>query len=51
MDELKDAPPEQKKSLVARAEAWIVKHKELLGAGAEAVWRAVGAAIQHSQKP
>jgi hypothetical protein len=45
MDELKDAPPEKKPSLLASAEKWIVKHKELLGAGAEAVGKAVGAAI------
>jgi hypothetical protein len=45
MDELKEAPVEKRASLVARAEKWIVKHKELLGAGAEAVGKAVGAAM------
>jgi hypothetical protein len=45
MDDLKDAPPEKKPSLMARAEKWIVKHKELLGAGAEAVGKAIGTAI------
>jgi hypothetical protein len=47
MDELKEAPAEKRPSLLARAEKWIVKHKELLGAGAEAVGKAVGAAIKH----
>lgn len=46
MDELKDAPPDKKPSLVARAEQWIVKHKELLGAGAEALGKAIGAAVK-----
>jgi hypothetical protein len=45
MDELKDAPPENKKSMLQRGEEWIVKHKELLGTGAETVGRAIGAAI------
>ena len=48
MDELKDAPPEKRPTLLARAEKWIVKHKELLGAGAEAVGKAVGAATKHT---
>ena len=47
MDELKDASPEKRPSLAVRAEEWIVKHKELLGAGAEAVGKAVGAAMKH----
>jgi AbiTii len=45
MDEMKDAPPEKKKSLLQRAQAWVVKHRELLGAGAEAVGKAIGSAI------
>jgi hypothetical protein len=45
MDELKEASPEEKHSILARAEKWIVKHKELLGVGAEVVGKAVGAAI------
>jgi hypothetical protein len=45
MDELKDAPPEKKPSLIKRGEEWIVKHKEFLGAAAEAVGKAIGAAI------
>jgi hypothetical protein len=47
MDELKEAPPERKASLLKRAEDWIVKHKSLLGAGAEAVGKAIGAAMKH----
>jgi hypothetical protein len=47
LDELKEAPSEKKRSLLARAEAWFVKHKEGLGAGAEAVGRAIGAAMKH----
>ena len=45
MDELKEASHEKRPSLLARAEKWIVKHKELLGAAAEAVGKAVGATI------
>jgi len=45
MDDLKEAPPEKKPSLLKRGEDWIVKHKELLGAGAEAIGKAIGAAI------
>jgi hypothetical protein len=45
MDELKEAQPEKKPLLLGRAEKWIVKHKELLGVGAELVGRAVGATI------
>ena len=44
LDELKEASPEKKPSLLARAEKWIVKHSELLGVAAEAVGKAVGAA-------
>jgi hypothetical protein len=47
MDELNDAPPEKKISLIKRGEDWIVKHKELLGTAAEAVGKAVGAAMKH----
>lgn len=46
MDEMKAAPPEKKKSLLKRGEEWIVKHKELLGAGAEAVGKVIGSAIK-----
>jgi hypothetical protein len=45
MEEMRDAPPEKKKPLLQRAEAWVVKHKELLGAGAEAVGKAIGSAM------
>ena len=45
MDELKEASPDKKPTLLARAEKWIVKHKELLGVGAEVVGKAIGAAI------
>jgi hypothetical protein len=51
VDEMKDAPPEKKTPLLARAEAWVVKHKELLGVGVEAVGRVIGAAGQHPPKP
>jgi hypothetical protein len=47
MDELKDASPEKKAPLLKRGEDWIIKHKELLGAGAEAVGKAIGTAIKH----
>jgi len=50
LDELKEAPPEKKPSLIARGEAWIVKHKELLGTGAELIGKAVGAALSRGQK-
>jgi hypothetical protein len=36
MDETNDATPERKKSLLQRAEAWVVKHKGLFGAGGAA---------------
>lgn len=42
MDELKIASPQQKPSLMKRAEKWIVKHKELLGVGVELVVKAIG---------
>ena len=47
MDELKDASPEKKPSLIKRGEDWIVKHKELLGVAGEAVGKAIGAAMKH----
>jgi hypothetical protein len=45
MDELKVVPPEKKQSLIARGEKWILEHKDLLGAGVEAVGKAIGAAM------
>jgi hypothetical protein len=45
MDELKEASPEKKPSLLARAEKWIVKHKEILDVAVEAVSKAVGTII------
>jgi hypothetical protein len=39
MDELKEASPEKKPSLLARAEKWIVKHSELLGVAARSGWQ------------
>jgi hypothetical protein len=50
MDELTEAQPEKKPSLLVRAEKWIVKHKELLGTGAELVGKAIGSVIEHTQK-
>jgi AbiTii len=47
VDELKEAPPEKKQSLLKRGEDWIVKHKALLGAAGEAVGKAIGAAVKH----
>lgn len=46
MDELKEAQPEKKPSLLARAEKWIVKHKELLGTGVELIGKAIGSAVE-----
>jgi hypothetical protein len=43
MDELKDAPPDKKPSIIKRGEDWIVKHKDALGAAAEVVGRTIGA--------
>lgn len=45
MDELKTAEPAKKKTLVARAEELILKHKELLGTAAETIVRAIKAAV------
>lgn len=42
MDELKEALPANKASLLKGAEDWIVKHKELLGTAAKAVGKAIG---------
>jgi hypothetical protein len=46
LDELKTAEPAKKKSLVARAEELVVKHKEALGAAAEIIVKTVRAAIE-----
>jgi hypothetical protein len=46
MDELKTAEPAKKKTLVARAEELIVKHKEALGATAEIIAKSVRAALE-----
>jgi hypothetical protein len=43
LDELKKGEPERRKSLVARGEAWVVKHQEVLGAAASIVMKAIGA--------
>lgn len=42
MDELKEALPEKRASLLKRGEDWIVKHKEPLGRAAETVGKAIG---------
>ena len=47
MDELKDAPPDKKPSLIKRGKAWVVKHKGLLGTAAEAVGKAINSAMEH----
>jgi hypothetical protein len=46
LDELKEAPAEKKPSLIKRGEDWIVKHKEFLETAAEAVGKAIGAAVK-----
>lgn len=46
MDELKEAPPEKKPSLLKRGEDWILRHKDLLSTAAEAVGKAIGAATK-----
>jgi hypothetical protein len=46
MDELKTAPPDKKQGLLEQAKAWVVKHKDFLGAAAEAVGKAIGEAIK-----
>jgi hypothetical protein len=48
MDELKEALPEKKPSLIERGEKWIIRHKDILGAGAEIIGKAIrGAAEKH----
>jgi len=46
MDELKEATPNKKPSILNRAEQWIVKHKDLLGAGVEIVGKAIGSTMK-----
>lgn len=43
MDELQTTPPEMRQSLTEMGKEWIVRNKELLGAGAEMVAKAIGA--------
>jgi hypothetical protein len=50
MEELKTAPPEKKPSIKARAGQWVVKHKDLLGTGAEVVGKAIKAVLEHATK-
>jgi hypothetical protein len=49
MEELKSAPPAKKPSLIQKGKDWIVKNKEFLGASAEAVGKAIGAAIGNDE--
>ena len=42
MDELKTADPTQKKSLLEKGKAWIVKNQKFLGASASIVRKALG---------
>ena len=42
MDELKEASPKKKPTLIARAEKWVVKHQEILGVAVETVRKALG---------
>jgi len=42
MDELKEAAPEKKPSLLQRGEELIVRHKDTLGAAAEIIRKAIG---------
>jgi hypothetical protein len=44
VDELKNAPPDKKPSLIAKGEKWIVKHKDFLGAAGEIVAQVIKAA-------
>lgn len=46
LDELKDATPDKKPSLLKRGEAWFVRHKDLLGTAAEAIGKAIGSAMK-----
>jgi hypothetical protein len=43
LEELKTAPPEKKKGLIAKAEGWMVKHGETLGTGAEIIGKFIKA--------
>ena len=42
LDALKSSPPEEKRSLIEKGKAWIVKNQEFLGAGASIVRKALG---------
>jgi hypothetical protein len=42
LDELKQATPEKRPSLLARAEKWLGEHKEIMGFGIDAVAKAAG---------
>lgn len=44
VDELKNATPDKKPSLIAKGEQWIVKHKDFLGATGEIVAQVIKAA-------
>ena len=46
LDEMKDAQPIKRKSLVARAEELVLKHKEALGAAAEIITKTIRAAVE-----
>jgi hypothetical protein len=45
MDELKAADPVQKKSLLEKGKAWIVKNQDFLGASASIVRKALGSDV------
>jgi hypothetical protein len=47
LEELKTAPPEKKKGLIAKAEGWMVKHGETLGTGAELVGKFIKGVSGH----
>jgi len=42
LDALKSSPPEEKRSLIEKGKAWIVKNQEFLGAGASVIRKALG---------
>ena len=42
LDELKNAIPEKRPSIIEKGKAWIVRNQELLGAGASIVRKALG---------
>lgn len=44
LDELKEATPENRESLIERGKAWVVKNQDLLGATASIVLKALGSA-------